>query len=92
MRFPFVTVTRLDLELDALRATLVSEQERADKAEAQAAYWRARAERLVDNALARAGAVAEPVFVERKPVLDPMQMAVAALSQREIDSSKVRSS
>jgi hypothetical protein len=58
----------------------------------QVIYWRTRAERLTDSALARAGAIHEPTFVDRKvsPHMNPAAVLAGAMSITEIDSSKAK--
>lgn len=55
-------------------------------------YWQTRAEKLMDAALARAGAIHEPTMVDRKvpTSTNPAAMISAAMAISEIDSSKGR--
>lgn len=53
-------------------------------------YWKMRAEKLTDAALARAGAIHEPTMVDRKVPTDsnPAATLAAAMAITEFDSSK----
>jgi len=54
-------------------------------------YWRARAEKLIDAALARANAIHEPTMRDVPPPVQPVSaMLASALSVTEIDSTKGR--
>ena len=83
MTWPFVS-----------RHVFVTDQQHAQdvirELAAQRDYWRTRAERLMDAALARANAIHEPTMVEKKidKSLNPASVYTAALSVSEIDSSK----
>lgn len=63
-----------------------------ERLEAEVKYWQARAERLMDAALARAGAIHEPTMVDRKvsPHMNPAAVLAGAMSITEIDSSKAK--
>lgn len=56
-------------------------------------YWRAKAESLIDAALARAGAIHQPTMETRPPadrITSGLAALTTALSVTEIDSSKSR--
>lgn len=60
---------------------------------AQRDYWRARAERLMDAALVRAGAIHQQTMEDTAPkdrVRSAQSMLTAALAVTEIDSSQNR--
>ncbi len=92
MKWPFVTRKVHELELAKLRDQLGYQQAVSVANANQATYWRTRAERLTDSALARAGAIHEPTMVEKKPEpKNPLATVAAALSMKEFDSAEVPS-
>lgn len=50
-----------------LEARILALQDQLRATTEQLVYWRTRAERLTDAALAKRGEIHEPVFVDRKP-------------------------
>lgn len=83
MTWPFIGRKAHALELVSAAREIAELTEQRD-------YWRTRAERLMDAALARANAIHEPTMVDRKvdKSLNPASVYTAALSVTEIDSSK----
>lgn len=84
MKWPFVTRSVHDLEVLRRDGEIVELTEQRD-------YWRTRAERLTDAALARANAIHEPTMVDRKPPTgkeNPAAVLVAAMGITEIRSDK----
>ncbi len=79
MRWPFVSRRVFEIEI-------VHRDEQIVDAVAREVYWRTRAEKLMDQALARAGAISEPTMVERKVSKEPSAAAtmIAAMSITEI--------
>lgn len=83
MRWPFVSRRFHDLALDAAVHRVIAAEEQRD-------YWRTRAEKLIDQRLAREGAISEPTMVDRKVSKDPSVAAqmIAAMSVTEIGEQK----
>jgi hypothetical protein len=77
-----VSRARLDRELAAKDAVIAELRENV-------AYWRTRAERLIDGSLVRAGAAHQPTMEHQPPrdrVAGAASMLTAALAVTEIDS------
>jgi hypothetical protein len=72
------------------RARYLDAIHRAEAAEARESYWRDRAERVTDAALARAGAIHEPAWSQtlRAAAPDAVLQAFRGLAVTEIDSSR----
>jgi hypothetical protein len=86
---------RLFTDKGPSRETLAYEnrmlREQLAKTEEQVTYWRVRAERLMDEAAAKAGLIAAPVMEDRSAMMDQLAKMVPALGgagMREVDSSK----
>lgn len=87
MKWPFVTRKVHELEMDFLRGQLAATLNQVDDAKADRDYWKARAERLVDQALAKRGEINQPVMEQVKPAAaDPLSSAVALMAQKEFES------
>lgn len=53
-------------------------------------YWRSRAEKLIDQGLARHGAITEPTMVQRRPpVTSSAAGALLGMNIREIESARI---
>jgi hypothetical protein len=83
--WPFVTRRVYDLELRQRDVQI-------DLTTFDRDYWKGKAERLIDNALVRAGAAHMPTMVDRPipPGVDAASMITAAMAIQEIDSSKTK--
>jgi hypothetical protein len=89
MRWPFVLRKVHELEVVNRDAVIELIARNCKEAQAQAEYWRVRAERLTDAALARKGEIHEPTFVERKPApASPLAAMARSMGVKEIDSTK----
>jgi len=71
-----------------LQTALARAEQRAVSAEEAAAYWRSKAEKLLDAALLKRGEVTDFVFSEPPAApTTPVDTLFRAMSHQEIDSS-----
>jgi ABC-type xylose transport system substrate-binding protein len=79
MTWPFVTRKVFDLSITAQALRVAAAEQERD-------YWRTRAEKLMDQALARAGAISEPTMRDAVVRKDPSLAAgvIAAMNITEI--------
>lgn len=86
--FGLTTKTRAALE--HTRALLAASDSNNAELRAQVEYWRVRAERLMDAALARRGEIHEPTMREPKPPAgqSPMELIASAMAVTEVTSGK----
>lgn len=87
MKFwPFVTRRVHELALQAANDHAAYFEGKSIDLATQLTYFRARFERLNDEALYRANAISSPVTVEQRVPTNPVQLVAMAMARQEFES------
>lgn len=87
IRWPWISRALHDLAIKNLEERVLAKCDHLDWALNRERYWRERCERLTDEALFKAGAIASPAMVERKDVPNVAALVSSAMGMKEFESA-----